>query len=290
MRSALLFCFALLLCLGFSGCTTIPTQEMTTFREAFLQAKAAGTALYDELGAVIAKAGPTEKRAASCNSDRPPTCFDPNSVLVGGGTARDPAIQARIVALDTVVAYTLAVSDLIEGKSQAQISSRIDDLAGLATDLAALAGSPSAGLASLGTSAAVGSFKQLASRLEKARAAAAVRQSLHAESPVIAEIIDLLIADTKLMYDVYFLYQGKVAIRSAAADRARETAKITQFHESLTAYVLLLASTKRSLATLNQALDRPANDIASIRAVVTDAADIKTSADKFWKAVRELHQ
>jgi putative component of toxin-antitoxin plasmid stabilization module len=212
-------------------------------------------------------------------------------VLRGSEAPRDPAIQARIVALKTVATYNLALADLAEGKSETEIAGRIEELTGLVGDVVSLAPIPFGKLAAFASGPVVETFKQFVTRLERAQASATIRQSILTESGTVDQIIDLLIADTGKMYDVYYIFQGDIAVHQpAAADRKREADRISKFHESLTAYVQLLTQSKQSLASLRKAAQEQTGSITNVRAVIVEATEIRRAAENFWNAVRELHQ
>lgn len=275
------------------GCVAVPTQDLNNYREAFLEARNAGTVLYDDLSAVIVRQTGNTREDKSCTSvnGAPPLCFDPKTVLRGSEAPRDPAIQARIVALKTVATYNLALADLAEGKSETEIAGRIEELTGLVGDVVSLAPIPFGKLAAFASGPVVETFKQFVTRLERAQASAAIRQSILTESGTVDQIIDLLIADTGKMYDVYYIFQGDIAVHQpAAADRKREADRISKFHESLTAYVQLLKQSKQSLASLRKAAQEQTGSITNVRAVIVEATEIRRAAENFWNAVRELHQ
>jgi hypothetical protein len=269
--------------------STATAQDLTDYRDAFIEAKNAGDMLYDELAAVIEQRTGTAEAASPCAlpaSGAAPRCFDPNEVLGEISARRDPAIQARRMALRTVAEYNLAIADLVEGKSAEEMQSRVGALAGLIGDLAALASVTAGGLPALVVAPAAASVGQVATRLEQAAAVKNARQSLLQNAGIVDQIIDLLIADTRSMYDVYLIGQTSIALKEPTREATqREQAKIAKFHQSLTAYVKLLWQTKTSLAALISALNsgRQGSDV-----VVAQATAIKQVSANFWQSVREL--
>jgi hypothetical protein len=190
------------------------------------------------------------------------------------------------MALRTVAEYNLAIADLVEGKSAEEMQSRVGALAGLIGDLAALASVTAGGLPALVVAPAAASVGQVATRLEQAAAVKNARQSLVQNAGIVDQIIDLLISDTRSMYDVYLIGQTSIALKEPTREATqREQAKIAKFHQSLTAYVKLLWQTKTSLAALISALNsgRQGSDV-----VVAQATAIKQVSANFWQSVREL--
>jgi len=271
----------------------MPDEELTVYREAFVDAKNAGDVLYAELASVIEKRTSTTGDApanpcAVSASGAPPRCFDPNLVVGNAGTVGDPAIQARRLALRTVAEYNLAIADLVEGKSAEEVQSRVGGLAALAGELAVLASATAGGLPALVAGPAVATIGNVASRLEQGAATANARRSLLQNSVIINQIVDLLIADTKPMYDVYLIGQSSIALREPTREATqREQAKITRFHESLTAYVKLLRQAKISMAGLVSAANT-GRKLPDPRAILGEATGIRDAAAAFWQAVRTL--
>jgi hypothetical protein len=270
-----------------------PDDELTIYREAFVEAKNAGDILYGELAAVIEKrtATPADAPANPCvvsASGAPPRCFDPDQVVNKTGVVGDPAIQARRLALRTVAEYNLAIADLAEGKSADEIQSRVSGLAALAGELAVLASATAGGLPALVAGPAVATIGNVASRLEQGAATANARRSLLQNAGMINQIIDLLIADTRPMYDVYLIGQSSIALREPTREATqKEQAKITRFHESLTAYVKLLRQAKASMAGLISAANTN-RKLPDPRVVIGEAMGIKEASAAFWQAVRNL--
>jgi hypothetical protein len=281
--------FVALFLLGVAGCTGVPGEELATYREAFLEAKNAGDLLYNELGAAVGRAGgQPAKQDCSQQGTRAPKCFDPDIAAADGGGSSIPAIRARLLALETVALYNLAVVDLLDGKSGDAWRGRIEQLSGVAKDLIALTSVSAGPLPALLAGPAAGMLAGLVKRLDDLRTRQLAAQSIEANAPVIRELIALLIDDTRRMYDLYLKAQGKHAIElelAAGSNNATvqaEYAKITAYHQQLTAYVKLLEQTRESLDRLLDVMNSGAATAGDLRAVIREAVEIRLAAEAFW--------
>jgi hypothetical protein len=286
---------AALLFVGLAGCTAVPGQELTTYREAFLEARNAGDLLYDEISAIIAlNAGGGGTDECGPNEVGHPKCFDPRTVDRGGRKNEDASIRARRLSLELVGEYNLALIDLAEGKSATDLGTRIGEIGGLANDLLLVAGVSSGGLPALLAPAAVSSLKGLVTRLERLRANAAVRQSILDERETVEALIDELIADTPRMYKIYQAHQIGVWFAVARSkgkespDAKAEFDRIPAYHEALAAYVRILERTREAQGRLIETTASGGRSVADLRAFIAEAIEIKNSAGAFWNQIRAV--
>ncbi|UCD79164.1 MAG: hypothetical protein JSW26_27820 [Desulfobacterales bacterium] len=117
------------------ACTSVPTREFTSYRQAFADARAAGEqVLFDYSSAV--KAYELEKKLLAEKSSESTTPsaiandrtanFDP--ITSDADVAKPDDVTLRIRAWDTVQRYNDVLLSLAEGKSTAQISAAVDGL------------------------------------------------------------------------------------------------------------------------------------------------------------------
>lgn len=276
-----------------AACVGVPQQELTTYREAYLEAQRAGELLYDELALAVVRAGGGPAKNNCVRTTATPKCFDPYQALDDGAPADIPAIRARRLALKSVETYNLAIIDLLEGGRGELASSRILELRNTASDLLKLASVTAGPLPALvgGQSAAL--LAALVKRLDSIAARQQARASLIENAPVIDEMIKLLIEDTRDMYRLYFISQFKYSQdleiaggrKNKAALDAR--AKIGPYHDQLTAYVKLLVQTNESFAQLLTALESGSGSPDDLRAAIRESIEIKKAAEDFWAEVRK---
>ena len=276
-----------------TACVAIPQQELTSYREAYLEAQKAGELLYDELSAAVVRAGGGPSEANCVRGRAAPACFDPNVARDDGAAADIPSIRARRLALESVEIYNLAIIDVLEGKSGDALSVRIGELRDVAGDLLSLASISTGPLPALITGQSAALLGALVSRLENLAARQQARASLIENAEVVTEMIRLLIADTPAMYNLYKTSQGKFAVElelsagtgnKAALDAY---AKIGAYHDQLTAYVKVLDQTGSSFARLVETLKSGAGSTADLRATIREAIEIRKAAETFWAEVRK---
>ncbi|MTI04041.1 hypothetical protein E1180_00720 [Roseibium denhamense] len=286
-------CLCLLLA---AACTAFPEQELTSYREAYLEAEKAGDLLYDELSAAVIRAGQAPAGSNCVRGTRAPACFDPDVARNSGKVADIPSIAARRTALAAVANYNLAIVDLLEGKRGDALSERIVTLSGIAGDLLILGQIASGPLPALvgGQSAAL--LGNLVKQLDAAVSAQQARETLIANEALVEDMLQALIDDTPGMYRLYQSAQGKYAVEVELAGgtgnkAARaEYAKIGAFHDQLTAYVKLLDQTRASFRQLLVSLKNGTPTTADVRANIRTAIEIRAAAEAFWSEVRKASQ
>jgi len=118
----------LILAIVASGCTTIPSREFASYKEAFRSARSAGEEVlldygaaarqFDDIRAQRAAAKPKPKRRAGT--------FDPDVLSKEGG--RLDTIAVRLKAWDVVARYNDLLTALAEGKGADDLASAVDGL------------------------------------------------------------------------------------------------------------------------------------------------------------------
>jgi hypothetical protein len=286
----LIFSFVALL---ITACVAVPQQELTSYREAFLETQKAGQLLYDDLAASVVRAGGGPQKSNCVRGRAAPACFDPNVARDDGAVADIPDIRARRLALESVEIYNLAVVDLLEGKRGDALTARIGELRDVAGDLLGLASVGAGPLPALVTGQSAALLGELVRRIDTLAAGQQARASLIENAKLVNEMIRLLIADTPAMYTLYKTSQGKYAVElelsgGTGNKAAMEAyAKIGAYHDQLTAYVKLLDQTKSSFAQLIGALETGAGSTADLRAAIREAIEIRKASEAFWAEVRK---
>ncbi|MET1411884.1 hypothetical protein ABVF61_06435 [Roseibium sp. HPY-6] len=291
-----------------ASCSGIPVETLTTYADAFTQARDAGDLLIDEISPIVSGRTPTAS-TAKCGTSRLgyPQCFDPSTAR-GGTEARlneDPAIVARRDALSAVAIYNGMLVDIAEGKNTAAFNNRVDELATLANSVAAIGIVPGGGLSALIPQGATYA-SDIAQRFGQARAGAAVRQSILQSKGDIQELLQALGDDTSQIYTI-FLRAREIDLVNIRAERriaelsgntqavglanrkfSATSRSIAEFHESLTAYVELLEQTSTALDVLVAAAETPQVTTANLTRVAVEAEEVRRRSEAFWVAIRKV--
>lgn len=194
------------------------------------------------------------------------------------------------MALELVTQYTLSLVEVAEGKSADDLRSNVGQITELATGLVGLVGVPVPGMLTSLTSGPGGAaLNGLLGQLSAIQANAKVRQSLIAERATVAELVDVLIEDTSVMYQLYFNHR-KLRVLKGLGNEQDEMTAAANYHKSLTAYVLILKQAKKAHERLAEATRRPVTSIGDLRVVMEQAINLKRSAQEFWNVIREVRR
>lgn len=193
------------------------------------------------------------------------------------------------MALELVTEYTLALVEVAEGKSADDLQSNVGQITELATGLISLVGVPIPGLTSLTSGPGGAALNGLLGQLSAIQANAKIRQSLIAERATVAELVDVLIEDTSVMYQLYFNHR-KLRVLKGLGSEPEEMTAAANYHKSLTAYVLILKQAKKAHERLAEATRRPVTSIGDLRVVMEQAINLKRSAQEFWNVIREVRR
>lgn len=288
-----------------TACASIPVDTVRSYADSFEQARKAGDLLLDEISPIVSGG----ERSDSC-APSPlgfPQCFDPR-VALGDGSIReneDMSIRARRDALEAVTIYNKLLVELVEGRTVEGSDARIDQLAGLAKKLGELGVVTTSRLSALVVPGAA-FLKDLADRLDSARASEAVRNAIIESEADIRELLVLMTGDTPIMFAIFrdarqidlvrhesdkkrAELSGKEKEAKAAAERIAATVEaIRKFHESLTAYVQLLDQTSQALVVLVEAAEAGPDPVETVALVLQQAQAIREKSDEFWKKIREV--
>ncbi len=277
-----------------ASCAGLPSAQLSTYLAVSEEAEDAGKVIYGALNKAVVfnknqATGANNSNCAPTTSN--PSCFDPTDFLPSPPVT-DPNIEARILALETVAAYNDTLVALNSGQTGAQLNKKIDDYGTIAGRFAAIASVASGGVSILLADATIESVGTIAERLETARAQFSVRQSLAAQREVVKALATALIEDTPEVYNLYRTSQLVYARSRPGGPRGeegqREFAKIEAMHDSLGAYVVLLANMSDSLDTLVDAAEADTGDPEALNIALDQALEVKTAAQVLEKAVRQL--
>jgi hypothetical protein len=114
-----------------TGCTTVPTKEFASYKDAFAQARAAGEEVLLDYGAASNQVQAINAQLASPQTRQRVASFDASSA--SRPTAAD-AVAVRMQAWDVVARYNDLLTDLAEGKAANELAGAVD---GLSSSLAA---------------------------------------------------------------------------------------------------------------------------------------------------------
>lgn len=277
-----------------TGCVTFPTEDARTFAGAFQEARHAGDALLDKVSPIaveIEERAGIRSPAVVCREDftGTPKCFA--LPTVGGGRLEPRDIAVRRIALDLITAYNEVLLDLAEGKSAAEVRTRLAGLAELASSALGLLGVANPAVAAL--PALQGPFLDLVTRFERARVNVVARQAVVRGRQPIKGILAGLRQDAPILYEIYRADRLKDAVDARARGDATEANAIVedikQFHASIAAYVALLDSTSEALEALAEAAEAGGQlSVANLRTTIQEAIEIRERSNAFWTAIRQV--
>lgn len=200
----------LALLLSGAGCAQVPTEALNTYSEAYSEAREAGRRVYAAAGpAFVAADTPQADIEPAAGPSGQASSLFPEKLdrRIRNSETLDPAIQARLAALDAVAIYNEVLMELASGASAEQVQSGVGQFAEAATTLASLAGAvvPGGG-------AIVEVAKNLVGLAEQARAASETRRALLEGAPLVAQILQELDQDVDRLYAVQrAFYQEQIS-------------------------------------------------------------------------------
>ncbi len=269
------------------GCTAIPTEDLRNYDQAFQQAKLAGDLVLDKVAPIIAKRQGT---GAGCpvTTTGYHSCFDALGILSDGRSNDPRSILIRRAALQTIADYNTVLVAVADGRFRFGSTAQINDLLASAQTLVQLTSVAVPGVPSLFSGAAMSALSGLINQLQTIRSAVELRRALIAGAPTIQKMLVALASDTPTLYDIY-LTAKKIEITAAAVKglhdlQAKAVAEVNAYYNSLQQYVTVLNATSTALNTLTTIAASGRVTTGDIRAIITQAAEIRTKADAFWRA------
>lgn len=189
-----------------------PLQELRVYDNAFGQARSAGEDVLDQAETALAVKADREEKLGGGSDSLFPDSFDPETVTLDPDADVPSAIRVRRLALRTIAEYNEALLALAEGRTLAQVQSRVESLGQTVQKLlplVGLAGGPLPGLVISGLQSAIAAA-------EEAREREAVEDAILEGHDEVAGIIDALIADTP---DLYTLLRSRWQFQLDDADK-----------------------------------------------------------------------
>lgn len=263
----------------------------------------AALVLFDRLAPYVAQADETTAEGGDgCGptEDGVLACFDPNDVLEPTSGSGFIALQTRKMALQSVALYTKLLDDLAREDNLAGAVRRSTELEAALAALAGLSsfGGPAAAI--FGTTVA-GTVAGLAEEFGRSRSEDLLRQAVVSGQPTVIELIDLLVADTAVMYDIYRSGRqaGIIAIQTEmlVAEHSGQTpergqdeidlivADINGYHAALYSYVVFLGQTRKALDELAPEGAAGLPDAETARQRIKAATVLQITARSLWAAL-----
>lgn len=293
--ACLVFAVGLVL-LAMAACAPPPVEHVQLYADTAQQTKTAGGTVLDRIAPIVAQEGGATPEQ-DCGPDERsgiPRCLDLRQVSANGGAGRPadpPSVAVHRTALDLVASYARILADLAEGKSTADIQAKLGAAAAIAGTLATMTGVA----APLGAALPIlaPQIQALAGRLEAARSAQLIRQSVLADKDTIQAVLKALEDGAPAMYEIYRnkrQLDRKAALEAMdrpAANAAVEDIK--RYHAALEAYVGLLRATSAALDTLARDVQQPVQTSPqAVQASLKQAIEARAEALSLLNTVRQL--
>jgi len=238
----------LILAIAATGCTTIPSREFASYKDAFNAARVAGEEVLLDYGAAARQfdAIKAQATAAKPKAKRRIGTFDPGAISKDGGTLN--TIAVRMKAWDVVARYNDLLTALAEGKGADDLAAAVDGLS------ASLGGFPVAEVAATAAqvSAYLAPLRALALEAAKEQSRRKFVVAVGKGSDlIIGKFIRLLRDDTTNFFQV----------RSGLNDLEYQPlldqiGSSAQEFEKMAAMLRDSADVRREVAALNEVLDR----------------------------------
>lgn len=274
--------------LAVSGCAQIPTAEFSAYTQAFENARPAAEAVLADYSAAKEELARLEQAGAPA-ADAPdlpyPATYEPP--VDGAETLDDVAV--RFLALQAIADYNAALAQLVEGGSVAAASRSIDGFAAAVGQLATVGGVALPG--PIGP--AVAALQTVAAEIERARLAGEFAAAVRDGAPVVAQMIDILKADTADHYGLRFALANRERILLetsgddaplVAAALSDNKLKMEKLRDVLDQYNKLLDVTRAALLRLAQASARPADLHAVLARLIPVVIQLKRDLEAYRTA------
>ena len=170
-----------------SACTSVPTQELSQYRQAFAATQTASEAVLMDFADALHSAAARERAAV-------PTAEPAggiNARLENGGSKPPDAVEVRRRAVRTIDQFNSVITTLAEGKSVSEVQGTASGFINAAQSFVVAAG----GNAVPGLSSLTGVVNTLLSQIEQARARAEFEQAVRSGAPIIAAILQTLVEE-----------------------------------------------------------------------------------------------
>ena len=212
------------------GCAQIPLKEFQSYQQAFNETQSVAKEVLADYADARDSVPTLPSLGAGRDSDAPPGAvvlpypahFAPP--LSAAIATKPDDLAVRLQALDTVARYNDILSALAEGKSVAQVKASAKGFATSLERLQSVIGNPSLGK----LTSSLGSYLPLVNTvlgiIENARTRAEFIEATRRGEPLVRQILDIFIEDTRDFYGVrYTLIDTQVVRLKTAIQDNRET-------------------------------------------------------------------
>ena len=223
------------------GCAQIPLKEFHSYQQAFNETQSVAKEVLADYADARDSVPTVPPSGARRDSDTPPAAT--NTVVLPYPAHFAPPLSAaiatkpddlavRLQALDTVARYNDILSALAEGKSVAQVKASAKGFATSLERLQSVIGNPSLGK----LTSSLGSYLPLVNTvlgiIENARTRAEFIEATRRGEPLVRQILDIFIEDTRDFYGVrYTLIDTSVArLKTAIQDNRETMQKLARAH------------------------------------------------------------
>lgn len=175
------------ICVLSAACTSVPTQELSQYRQAFAATQAASEAILMDFAAAVHSAQVRQRSAV-------PSAEPAGGItarLENGGSKPPDAIEVRRRAVRTIDQFNSVITTLAEGRSVKEVQGSAGGFIHAAQSFVVAAG----GNAVPGLSSLTGVVNTLLGQIEQARARAEFERAVRSGAPVIAAILDVLVEE-----------------------------------------------------------------------------------------------
>ena len=190
--------FCVLLLTIISACSEVPQQELTTYVDAYNQARSASEQVLTDLVASREKIKAYQAEKAAHETQLVTTRGEyvpPTKRASGSGP---DAIAVRLAALALVSQYNNILVAIAEGKRVEALQAKVQGAADTATKLLSLAGT-----ATPGAGALTGLLQMIAAEAQKYADREAFAEAIKNGAPLVNQIVQFLIDETSLIVQVH---------------------------------------------------------------------------------------
>lgn len=181
-------------CVLSAACTSIPTQELSQYREAFAATQTASEAILIDFADAVHVAEARQRAVAPAVA--PAGAF--NAKLEDGASRPPDTIEVRRLALRTIDQFNSVITTLAEGKSVEEVQGTAGGFINAAQSFVVAAGGNSVP----GLGALTGVVNTLLSQIEQARARAEFERAVRSGAPIIASMLNALIDERQEHMDL----------------------------------------------------------------------------------------
>lgn len=170
-----------------AACTSVPTQELSQYRQAFAATQTASEAVLMDFADAVQSAQVRQRAAVPT-----PEATGGISAQLENGASKPPdAIEVRRRAMRTIDQFNSVVTTLAEGKSVSEVQGTATGFINAAQSFVVAAG----GNAVPGLSSLTGVVNTLLGQIEQARARAEFEQAVRSGAPIITGILNALVQE-----------------------------------------------------------------------------------------------